>query len=153
MAGQRKPISSEEEGARDEIYRRVFSLATDTIGNRFACKKKSSRKTKRSKGTCPRAVNDERSSSLSFLIFFIFLLSSFFLSFFLFFNSRDSARHTSRRRKRSERESRSMFYHQVFRIPSLPFGYSPVGSFGEIDRKLFDTFALWRIYVGQLHTE
>lgn len=96
-----------------------------------------------------RAANDAIFRSLLLLLplfFFSFSSLSLLLSFFFIFSIREIPRDTrATRRKRSGRESRSMFRHQVFRIPSLPFGYSPLGSLNEIDRKLFDIFALWRI--------
>lgn len=140
MGGQRKPISSRE-GVQETRYRRVFSLATDTIGNRFACEKIFSKeKNDQREGRWLRAVNDAIFRSLPSSIF-PFLLFSLSLPFFVFFNPRDSA--TVRVHDRS-RSATKFFGFLRFRLDT-PL---PLGSLGEIDRKLFDIFALWRIRTG-----
>lgn len=122
-------------------YRRVFSLATDTIGNRFACEKIFSKeKNDQREGRWLRAVNDAIFRSLPSSIF-PFLLFSLSLPFFVFFNPRDSASVRVHDRSRS---ATKFFGFLRFRLDT-PL---PLGSLGEIDRKLFDIFALWRIRTG-----
>lgn len=72
---------------------------------------------------------------------FPFLLFSLSLPFFVFFNPRDFA--TVRVHDRS-RSATKFFGFLRFRL-DIPL---PLGSLGEIDRKLFDIFALWRIRTG-----
>lgn len=109
-----------EGGGEETRYRRVFSLATDTIGNRFACKKIFS-KEKNDQRERGWELWTTRSSAVfysSFLYFSfpppLFLSVSSFPSLpLLFFQSaRFHATHDPR-----VFESRSMFRHQVFRIP------------------------------------
>lgn len=81
MGGQRKPISSRE-GVQETRYRRVFSLATDTIGNRFACEKIFSKeKNDQREGRWLRAVNDAIFLPLFFLSSSSLSLSSLFCFF------------------------------------------------------------------------
>ena len=116
-------------------YRRVFSLATDTIGNRFACEKIFSKeKNDQREGRWLRAVNDA-----IFLPLFFLSSSSLSLSFFVFFIPRDSASV-----RVHDRSATKFFGFLRFRLDT-PL---PLGSLGEIDRKLFDIFALWRIRTG-----
>lgn len=81
VGGQRKPISSRE-GVQETRYRRVFSLATDTIGNRFACEKIFSKeKNDQREGRWLRAVNDAIFLPLFFLSSSSLSLSSLFCFF------------------------------------------------------------------------
>lgn len=88
-------------------------------------------------------------SLLLFLPLFFFSSSSFSLCLFLPFSSSFifSIREIPR-------DTRSASVRVAIDVPppsfsnSFPFRYSPVGSLGEIDRKLFDIFALRRIRTG-----